>query len=84
MTFEELQRRAEEAQALKDHAAFRWVIREVQEEATAKFLSASELSEDVQKAHSQVRAVAAIVNRLDWAIANYQNAKKDRHRGNDR
>ena len=52
MTLEELRRRAENAQALKDHVAFQEVTKAIRNEAATLFLNSGTIGDDVQKAHS--------------------------------
>lgn len=82
MTIEELKRRADAATALKAFEPFQTVCAEIRAEAVKQFLGASEINEPVHSAHSLMRAIAAIEQRLDRAIAEYNHtAKKEQHRG---
>ena len=80
---EQIMRRANDARALRSSAPFARFLEEVRDEATATFLTAESINEDVHQAHSMLKALAAIEARIAWAIAEAEKQQKGQHLARD-
>lgn len=82
----EIKRRAMEARALLNDAAFQAVVDEIRNSAVGVFLNPASDAEALASSHEQVRAVQTFLDALQARVnaEAIEDKKKGLHRGSDR